>query len=155
MSRSQSSEARERRRAYDKARYPREKERRIAHARAYYQAHKSRIAARERIKRRTNPQVRLSVNLRTRINRAIANNQKAGSAVRDLGCSVADLRKHLETLFAPGMSWENYGRWHIDHIIPLCHFDLTQKDQFLKACHYSNLQPLWAEANYRKGGRLS
>ncbi|KKL15741.1 hypothetical protein LCGC14_2502560 [marine sediment metagenome] len=55
------------------------------------------------------------------------------------------------------MSWENYGfyGWHIDHIKPLCLFNLSDEKQFNKACHYTNLQPLWAEENLKKGGRLS
>ena len=50
------------------------------------------------------------------------------------------------------MTWKNYGHdtWHLDHIIPLYKFDLTNKKQFLKACHYTNYQPLWAIHNYQK-----
>jgi hypothetical protein len=76
---------------------------------------------------------------------------KAGSPVRDLGCTVPELKLHLEALFQPGMSWDNYGEWHIDHIKPLAKFDLTDRDQFVQACHYTNLRPLWAEENLSKG----
>ena len=50
------------------------------------------------------------------------------------------------------MSWENHSQtgWHIDHIKPLSRFDLSDREQFLEACHYSNLQPLWAEDNLSK-----
>jgi len=93
--------------------------------------------------------------LRTRLKGAIKNNQKSGSAVRDLGCSVPELKQWLEQQFKPGMTWENYGsKWHIDHIIPLSHFDLTDRKQLLKACHWFNLQPLWAEQNISKSNRL-
>jgi hypothetical protein len=51
------------------------------------------------------------------------------------------------------MSWENYGKWHIDHIKPLSLFDLEDPEQLKQACHYTNLQPLWAEENIRKGNR--
>jgi len=98
--------------------------------------------------------------LRNRINSVIKNNQKAGSAVKDLGCSVGDLKKHLEDQFyhrktGEAMTWENYGvyGWHIDHIIPLAKFDLSDREQFLKVCHFTNLQPLWAEDNYKKGSK--
>ena len=93
------------------------------------------------------PQYRISVNLRVRLNKAIENNQKIGSAIDDLGCSVDFLKSYLESLFQPGMTWDNYGKgvgtWQIDHIEALCLFDLTNRDQFLKANHYSNLQPIW------------
>ncbi len=84
---------------------------------------------------------------------AIKTNAKIGSAVRDLGCSVSELMAHLEIKFQPGMTWENWGSWHIDHIKPLASFDLTNREQFLIACHYTNLQPLWASDNLAKGAR--
>jgi len=98
---------------------------------------------------------RLRSVLRARLHGAVSGEQKTGSAVRDLGCSVLELKAHLEARFRPGMSWENWSKegWHIDHIQPLASFDLTDREQFLKACHYTNLQPLWAEENLKKGGR--
>ena len=98
---------------------------------------------------------RLRNNLRSRLAMAIKNNQKSGSAVRDLGCSIEHLKNHLGLLFLPQMSWDNYGKggWSIDHILPLCAFDLTDVEQFKKACHYTNLQPMWEVENSSKGGR--
>lgn len=86
---------------------------------------------------------------------ALKNQQKAGSAVDDLGCTIPELMAHLERRFLPGMTWANWSRhgWHIDHIKPLASFDLTDREQFLAACHYTNLQPLWAVDNLRKGDR--
>lgn len=51
------------------------------------------------------------------------------------------------------MSWENYGKWHIDHIKPCSKFDLTVKEEQYKCFHYSNLQPLWGPENSAKGNR--
>ena len=51
------------------------------------------------------------------------------------------------------MSWDNRNQWHVDHIKPLCAFDLTDPEEQAAAFHYSNLQPLWALDNMRKGGR--
>lgn len=69
-----------------------------------------------------------------------------------LGCSTAEFRTHLESQFSDGMSWANYGKrpceWNIDHIKPLCSFDLSRHDQRLEAFHYSNCRPLWASENY-------
>ena len=100
---------------------------------------------------RTNLQARLVNNLR----KALHNGQKVGSAVRDLGCSISQLKHHLESRFQPGMSWGNYGQWHIDHIKPLDGFDLTNRAQFLRACHFTNLQPLWKTDNLSKGIKLA
>lgn len=96
----------------------------------------------------------LAKNLRARINHVIKGKTKVGSALRDLGCSTDELKKHLESQFVIGMTWDNYGEWHIDHIIPLASFDLENREEFLQACHYTNLQPLWAKDNIRKGARL-
>ena len=96
---------------------------------------------------------KLRVGLRIRLNKALKNNFKIGSAVRDLGCSIEQLKQHLESKFTQGMSWKNYGQWHIDHIIPLSKVNLTNREQFLKVNNYMNLQPLWAEDNIRKGNK--
>lgn len=95
---------------------------------------------------------KLAINIRGRLNQAIRGQYKSGSAISALGCSISELKTHLESKFQPGMSWENYGKngWHIDHIIPLCKFNLANSVEFNKACHYSNLQPLWQIDNLNK-----
>lgn len=97
------------------------------------------------LKRRSSLEERIKHNLRVRINKAIKGINKAGSAVQELGCSLKEFREHIYNLFEPGMSWNNYGEWHIDHKIALIKFDLSNPIQFKQACHYSNLQPLWAK----------
>lgn len=96
---------------------------------------------------------RLADNQRTRLYIALKKNQKRGSAIRDLGCSIPELKEHIEKQWQEGMSWDNWtlDGWHIDHIKPLASFDLTDLTQFKAAVHYTNLQPLWAEANLSKG----
>lgn len=71
-----------------------------------------------------------------------------------LGCTVEEFRLHVERQFLPGMTWQNYGLfgWHIDHIKPISGFDLSDPAQVKECFHFSNLQPLWAEDNLRKGG---
>jgi hypothetical protein len=97
--------------------------------------------------------------LRSRLNSAINNNQKGGSAVDDLGCSVNKLKIYLQLKFHRSprgqheyMTWNNWtiDGWHIDHIKPLSSFDLKDPEQVKKACHYTNLQPLWAKDNLKK-----
>jgi hypothetical protein len=83
--------------------------------------------------------------------------KKQGCTIALIGCSAAVLALRLESMFLLGMSWENYGYhgWHIDHIIPLAKFDLSDSAQQAAAFHYTNLQPLWAKDNLRKGDRVS
>ena len=94
---------------------------------------------------------KLSANLRGRLRAALKNDFKTGSAVQDLGCSIAELKLYLKERFTFEMTWENHGTyWHIDHIKPLSKFDLTDRQQFLEACHYTNLQPLFWHDNLTK-----
>lgn len=95
--------------------------------------------------------------LRMRLSMAIRVGEKSGSAVRNLGCTISRLKSHLENQFKEGMSWDNWGRkgWHIDHIKPLSSFDLNDSEQLKIACHYTNLQPLWAFDNISKGAKVS
>lgn len=108
----------------------------------------------EKGKLKSDPQFALAYRLRKRLYQAIRGQYKAGSAVRDLGCSIDELKAHIKSQFSTGMTWDNYGEWHIDHIKPLSSFDLTNREQFLEACHYSNLQPLWAKDNLAKGAKI-
>jgi hypothetical protein len=69
------------------------------------------------------------------------------------GCSVHELCIHLESKFKHGMTWENYGEWHVDHIRPCASFDLLKVDEQRQCFHWTNLQPLWALENLRKSSR--
>lgn len=126
----------------------------------YRSKNRDRLNARTRRRRKKDIQFKLSEYLRGRIVKVLRGKIKVrpGSAVRDLGCSLEQLISHLETQFRDGMSWDNWGRgeacWHIDHIVPLASFDLTVRRQFLQACHYTNLQPLWSRDNIRKGAKV-
>jgi len=61
-----------------------------------------------------------------------------------VGCTIEFIKGYLEAQFEPNMSWDNYGEWHIDHILPCASFDLTLPEEQQKCFHYTNLQPLWA-----------
>jgi len=104
-------------------------------------------------KNKNNIKYTLPKSLRGRLSRSIKGNYKSGSAVSDLGCTITELKLYLESKFQPGMNWDTWGLygWHIDHIKPLASFDLTDRKQLLEACHYTNLQPLWAKDNLSKG----
>lgn len=94
--------------------------------------------------------------LRARLNRALNNNQKIGSAIKDLGCSIDEFRMYIESLWQEGMSWSNHSKdgWHIDHIIPLDYFNLSNPGELQIACNYTNLQPMWAKENLSKKNKL-
>ena len=69
---------------------------------------------------------------------------------------TSQLKEHIEKQFVDGMSWDNWALdgWHIDHIKPLASFDLTDRQQLLEACHYTNLQPLWAKDYLSKSDNI-
>lgn len=77
------------------------------------------------------------------------------SSQKLVGCTLIELKQHLESQFTIGMSWQNQGAWHIDHIIPCSSFDLTKPSEQKKCFHYTNLQPLWAYDNLSKSNKLN
>ena len=79
--------------------------------------------------------------------------KKTAKCRQYVGCSPKELRDYIESLFVSGMTWENYGEWHVDHIRPLATFDFTLAENMFIASHYSNLQPLWAMDNLSKGSK--
>ena len=106
---------------------------------------------------KNNPSARILKSLRCRLLKALdwQSSSKSASTMTLLGCSVDEFRKHLESLWKPGMNWDNYGLygWHIDHIRPCASFDLTKPEQQKKCFHWTNLQPLWAKINLEKGSK--
>jgi hypothetical protein len=103
----------------------------------------------------TNPAYKVEVNMRSRIRHAILSTKtkrgkKCKSTIELLGCSPNELVKYLESKFKPCMSWENYGKWHVDHIKPCAAFNLEYEEHQKQCFHYTNLQPLWAEENLKK-----
>ena len=95
--------------------------------------------------------LRCSYRARTAIFLSQRNYKKTSSITKMLGCSPDELKLHIEKQFTKGMSWDNWNLegWHIDHIIPLA--SATTEKEVYKLCHYSNLQPLWALDNLKKG----
>jgi hypothetical protein len=98
------------------------------------------------------PLFKISSSIRTRLGIAIKQKawNKNNTFKQYIGCSLEELKKHIETQFQPGMNWSNHGRdgWHLDHIIPLS--SARNEEELYKLNHYSNLQPLWAKDNLRK-----
>lgn len=138
--------------------YNRTREIRLLKRKQYHQKHKKSILQYQKTRLQHNALAKLALRLRIRLYSAVKRNQKSGSAVRDLGCPIEFLKQHLESKFQPGMTWDNYGngknKWSIDHIIPLSSFNLENRDELLKAVHYTNLQPLWSSENSAKCDKL-
>jgi hypothetical protein len=123
-------------------------------------AHKEQIREwyRERSARKQKEDVgwRLGRCLRKRIWDAVRGiSKKADSTQALIGCSAEELKRHLQIRFRPGMSWDNYGEWHIDHIRPCASFDLTDPEQQRACFNFKNLQPLWAKDNLSKGAKYA
>jgi hypothetical protein len=105
-----------------------------------------------RNKYRTDPMFRLKNCLRSRLTAAVAG--KSASTMELVGCSIDKLKQHLESKFTEGMSWDNYGDWHVDHIKPCASFDLSDPEQQRLCFNYKNLQPLWAADNLSKADSI-
>jgi hypothetical protein len=99
---------------------------------------------------------KLRTNLGIRISQLVSGKSKSASTMNLVGCSVEDLKGHLQSLFTEGMHWNNYGKkgWTIDHICPCASFDLLDPAEQEKCFHYTNLQPLWFVDNCRKSNKL-
>lgn len=70
-----------------------------------------------------------------------------------LGCKYEYFIKHIEKQFKDGMSWDNHGEWHFDHIIPIS--SAKTEEEVMNLNHYTNFQPLWAFDNLKKGKKLT
>lgn len=110
----------------------------------------------EKNRKMTDPNFKLVKTLRSRLGRALYTKSatKGGSTLELVGCSIEFLKSYLKEKFKEGMTWENHGKWHIDHIKPCCSFNLLDIEEQRKCFHYTNLQPLWAEENLSKGGKI-
>ena len=145
--------------AYAREYYKQHREEKIAYQKTYRAQkkndpdYKEKIRARS-LKRYHNPNTNLSLRLRHRIYMAITKKgyHKNKKVEEILGCSIDTFKEYITALFQPGMSWDNYGEWHLDHIKPL---SLAQNEQEIyKLCHYTNYQPLWAQDNLQKGNKF-
>lgn len=112
---------------------------------------RARLAKRGRDRRSNRPEVSMMNNLRSRIARFVSGKSKSGHTSDLLGCSVEELMNYLGSKFQEGMTWDNYGKWHIDHAVPCSSFDLSSPVNQKQCFHYTNLQPLWALDNLKKG----
>lgn len=114
----------------------------------YYKQHRNKLYNED-------PIFKLKANIRSYIYLLLKGYIKEGKCFDLIGCAPEQLKKHLENQFQSGMTWFNYGKWHIDHIIPCSRFDLSKREEQEKCFHYTNLQPLWAKDNLAKGKKYT
>lgn len=109
-------------------------------------------------RKRERPEVVLRTRLRNRLVYALRQGgkkaPKVASALALVGCEITELMRYIESLFQPGMAWNNRGRWHIDHIRPVCSFDMFDPEQQRQCFHFTNLQPLWKNENFAKASTI-
>jgi len=106
-------------------------------------------------RRRADPIRRFACRVRTAVYLALVGKRKRRPTFESLGYSLGELQQHIERQFVPGMSWDNYGEWHLDHIVPLSafHFSSADDPEFRAAWALSNLRPLWASENVSKSSK--
>lgn len=143
--------------AMDRAWVERNPDRKRKRDKEYRIANRQRLNRAQAVRYAQDHQYRVVVTLRNSVNRYVGQKSTTGRGrTFDLvGCSPLELCKHLADKFLPGMTWENHGEWHIDHIRPCASFDLTDPEQQKQCFHFSNLQPLWAVDNLRKNAKWS
>jgi hypothetical protein len=171
----------ERSKAHSYAQYERQKEKpdeqRLKYSRKWFQNHKElqgqRTAAwklknREKFnaymlayhkaKYARDPNYRFACKIRSKIRLLLRGKRKSATTEQLLGCKISDFKSHLESLWEPWMSWDNYGSgpgtWQIDHILPVDSFDLSDPEQQQKCFHFSNHQPLCSKKNRDKWNKV-
>ena len=120
----------------------------------YRLSNKDKNNTREKNRKLVDPLYKLSGNIRSLIGICVKNQgyKKTSKTSQILGCSFEDLKNHLENQFTEGMTWNNYGKWELDHIYPVSR--ATDEEHLIKLNHYTNFQPLWKEANRSKSNKL-
>jgi hypothetical protein len=134
----------------ERLRSPENRKRQSNSARLQFNSDDPKMIEFRRIKARLHESARSAIN---RVKKA--GGIKSDRTINYIGCTVSELKAHIEAQFKPGMTWENHGKeWHIDHIMPLAKFDLTNQDHIRLAMRYTNLQPLWADDNLAKSDAI-
>lgn len=126
---------------------------RIDYFKEYRRKNKNKRKIYQRNLLKQNVNYRISSTLRHRIYMAVKsqNTKKVNKTMTILGCNIHEFKSYLQSQFKEGMNWENYGKWHIDHIKSCASFNLSNDDEQKQCFHYTNMQPLWASENFRKG----
>lgn len=115
---------------------------------------KDRRNARNIIRMKEDPKFKLTCQMRSYISKSLS--KKSYGALRHVDWNIEELKSHIEKQFTKGMTWDNYGEWHIDHIIPVANFiyEKPEDDDFKSCWCLSNLRPIWAKENLSKQDAL-
>ena len=130
----------------------------LVHAKKYFIKYHDKIKEYQKNyksnRRKTDILFRMSDRVRSRLNGFLKKNHisKTNGTFEIIGCTPQELKFHLEEKFTDGMSWNNQGEWHIDHKIPLS--SANTEEELYKLCHFTNLQPMWAIDNIKKGSKI-
>lgn len=139
---------------YYKDHYKENKDTYMANNRKWRQENRETINEKANERFRTNSTARLIKNARTRISKALK-----GQSIRSIkliDCNIQFLKDWLQSNFNENMTLENYGTyWHMDHVIPCSHFDLTNEDEIRDCFRWTNLQPMLASENICKQDTLN
>ena len=120
----------------------------------YTRDHREDINRNERERRKNDINYRLACNLRCRIRCALHGGGKKESTFELLSCDIDFFKKHLESLFHSGMTWNNYGKWEIDHILPCDAFKLQNSEEREICFAWWNMQPMWGKENSEKNNKI-
>lgn len=122
----------------------------------YRKTNRHKISKREKDRYNTDLIFKLKTNIRNRLKLFLKTKKinKNNKTFEIVGATPEIIKEHIEQQFRDGMTWENYGfdGWHIDHIIPLS--SAKSEEEVYNLCHYTNLQPLWANENYKKSNKI-
>lgn len=129
-------------------------DRRAAYDRQYKAQNRAAKNAKDRQRLASDPAYALRNSIRAAIFKALASRgaKKSERVEQILGCTMQEFVAHIEKQFARGMTWENRGDWHIDHIIPLA--TAVSAEDVVRLTHHTNLRPLWGRENLSKGGKV-
>lgn len=136
-----------------KANNERNREKMLAYYSAYQKANLRKIVERRKERMKTDQVFAVKERVRGLIRESLkkSGTEKKSRTSEILGCSTVFFKEHIEKQFTKGMNWENMGKWHIDHIIPMA--TAQSEEDVLALNHYTNLRPLWASENLRKSDK--
>jgi len=139
---------------YQKDYYQKNIQKKLDYAKKYRDNNKNKRNAYESKRKKEDVIYKLKHLVRNRIAKFLSLKKitKNNTTFEIVGCKPDELKIYLEQKFIDDMSWDNQGKWHIDHIIPLS--SASNEEELYKLCHFTNLQPLWAEDNIKKGNKL-